>query len=166
MRSFRFGYGGVVLVVVLVLAGGAFWVHARMQRLDAQSKAFVDSAMQAIAPQLDEDQVAKRATSNVDVHLEPDEQQTLVDLRKGLGPFGTYLGAKGGVTWLASLGIVGPTSAAYVAKANYQNGIATFNLTVEDHDGRWLIDSYHLDVSLLGTPGSSVLQSGTYSGIN
>lgn len=63
--------------------------------LDAESKAFVDSAVPAIAATWDKEQLLDRATPELRANVKPEDLRALLDAVSQLGPLIEYQGATG-----------------------------------------------------------------------
>lgn len=147
------------LFVVIAAGIGIAMLVSRAHVLDAESKAFVDNAVPAIAASLSGDQLLDRATPGLRARIQSEDLTTLADLSSHLGRFAQYLGATGEVSRVSLAGFGGSMSASYSAKASFISGIATFRLTLVDLDGRWMISDYHIDAIMLDPPGADILQS-------
>lgn len=147
--------GGLVLLIILVTAGGAISYETAV--LDAGSKAFVDHAVPAIASNWSPEQLLARVSPAERANLEPRDLRALEDLPSMVGRFEKYLGATGGLNGRYLAWFVGTTSASYSARMVFVNGIVTFKVTVARLDGRWMIDEYHIDVSFFTQPGHGLL---------
>jgi len=77
--------GAVTLVIVLAVGIGLAVVIHKGRLLDAESEAFVDSAVPAIAANWSEEQLLERATSELRESVKPHELRALFDTFSRLG---------------------------------------------------------------------------------
>lgn len=117
MRKLLYILGAVTLVITVVLGIGVGVLAYRGNALDAESKAFVDSAVPAITATWSEQQLLDRATPELRANVKPKELKALFDSLSQLGPLIEYESATGEATmsYIACSG--GTVSASYVAKA-------------------------------------------------
>jgi hypothetical protein len=157
MRRFLNLLGALTLIVIVVGGIGVGVLVYTGRALDAESKAFVDSAVPAIITGGSE-QLLERATPELREVAKPDELKALFNGLAQLGPLVKYEGATGQalMSYIASTG--GAISAFYVAKARFQNGSANFQIRLMRHDGHWMIHNFHIEFppgTHLGTPSNS-----------
>jgi hypothetical protein len=150
MRRFLSILGALTLVGLVAAAIGVGVAIYKGRALDAESKAFVDGAVPAIAATWSKQQLLDRATPELRASAKPEALNALFDGLSRLGPLVEYEGAKGGTTMSYMAGSGSTVSASYVAKARFQNGIATFRIVLMKRDGRWMIHNFHAD----SAPGS------------
>ena len=113
--------------------------------LDAESKAFVDSAIPAIAATWSKQELLDRATPELRDIAKPEQLNAVFDRLSQLGPLVKYEGATGQATMSYMLGSGSTVAASYVAKAQFQNGGATFRVVLRKREGRWMIYNFHVD---------------------
>ena len=137
---------GAISLIVLVLAGVALGVVAyKGHALDVESKAFVDDAVPAIVTSWSKEQLLDRATTELRANAKPDQLAIFFDRLSRLGALVHYDGATGAAT-MSYFTFSGSTvSATYVANAEFQNGQASFKITLLKRDGQWLIHNFHVD---------------------
>jgi len=145
MRRFLHILGALTLTIIVAGGIGLGVLAYKGHALDAESKAFVDSAMPAITATWSERQLLDRATPELRASVKPEELEALFDRLSQLGPLVEYEGAKGEATMSYMVGSGGVVSASYVAKARFQNGAAIFRIALMKRDGRWLIHNFHVD---------------------
>jgi hypothetical protein len=152
MRRFIYILGVLTLTIVVAAAIGLGVLFYRGHALDAESKAFVDSAVSAIATNWSEEQLLDRATPELRETIRPDELSALFAVLSRLGRLVRYEGATGGATmsYMASSGST--VSAFYVAKARFENGTAIFRILLVRRAGRWMINGFHVDSAPGGKP--------------
>jgi len=157
MRRSLLILGALVLLIVVAAGTSAGVLVHRTRVLQAQSKAFVDIAVPAIAASWNKEQLLDRATPALLGQISSADLAALPVLSSQLGALAEYQGATGKVNWLSLTGFGGPISASYVAKASFTNGVATFQFTLVKLAGRWMIDHFHIDSVVLGSPGPGLL---------
>jgi len=145
MRRFLYILGALTLIIMVAAAIGLGIFFYEGRALDAESKAFVDGAVPAIAASWSKEQLLDRATRELRESVKPDELNALFDALSRLGPLVEYEGATGeaAVSYIAGSGST--ASASYVAKARFQNGSAAFRIVLTRRDGYWMIHNFHVD---------------------
>jgi hypothetical protein len=145
MRKLLLALGVLMLTLIVVLGAGFAIVAYKGSALDAESKAFVDEAVPAIASHWDSRALVDRSTAELRRNAPPEKIAQLFATLSRLGPMVHYDGCKGDATMSYFTGTGGTVSAAYVASARFQNGTATFRILLLKRDGRWLIHNFHVD---------------------
>jgi hypothetical protein len=133
----------LIIIVAAVIGLGVFFYKGH--ELDAESKLFIDSAIPAITATWSQEQLLDRSTMELRQSIKPDELNALFDRLSQLGPLVEYQGATGQATMSYLAGSGSAVSAAYDAKARFQNGSATFRILLLKRDGRWMIHNFHVD---------------------
>ena len=146
MRKFFYGLGIVFAILIVVALIGGVLVGLKGAALDRESKAFVDSSVPAISMAWDEQQLIQRASPALLSSLKPGDLSATFDKLSQLGSFVKYDGANGQAN-IANWNGVTTISAAYVAKAKFQKGDATFRIVLTKQDGKWMINGFHVDLS-------------------
>jgi hypothetical protein len=137
---------GALTLVILVAAGiGAAVLVYEGKALDGESKAFVDSAVPAIAARWDQQQLLDRATPDLKRSISQDRLTSMFKGLSQLGPLVNYEGATGEANMLYFTGTGASVSASYVAKADFQNGNAVFQIALVKREGHWMINGFHVD---------------------
>jgi hypothetical protein len=149
MPKLLYALGAVTLAVIIAASVGLGALFYKGHELDAESKAFVDSAIPAITRAWSKEQLLERSTTELRRSIKPDELDALFDRLSQFGPLVEYEGATGQATMSYLSGLGSTVSASYDAKARLQNGSATFRILLMKRDGRWLIHNFHVD-PLLG----------------
>ena len=98
MRRFIYILGVFTLTIVVAAAIGLGVLFYRGHALDTESKAFVDSAVSAIATNWSEEQLLERATPELRETMSPGELGALFAAFSRLGRLVRYEGATGGAT--------------------------------------------------------------------
>jgi hypothetical protein len=150
MRKFLYILGALTLIGLVAGIIGLGVVVYEGRALDAESKAFIDSAVPAISATWSKQQLLDRATPELRASVKPEALNALFDGLSRLGPLMEYEGAKGDATMSYMAGSGSTVSASYVAKARFQNGAAIFRIALRKRDGRWMIHNFHVD----SAPGS------------
>jgi hypothetical protein len=145
MRRFLYILGALTLIIIVAAGIGLGVFFYKGHALDAESKAFVDSAVPAITATWSKQQLLDRATPELRASVKPEELKALFDRLSQLGPLIEYEGATGEATMSYIAGSGSTLSASYVAKARFQNGTATFRIVLMKRDDRWLIQNFHVD---------------------
>jgi hypothetical protein len=87
--------GSVTLVVIVAAAIGAGVMVYKGRTLDAESKAFVDSAVPAITQTWSKEQLLEQATPELRDSIRPEALSALFEHLSQLGRLVAYEGAKG-----------------------------------------------------------------------
>jgi hypothetical protein len=145
VRKFLHILGVLALIAILPsgVALGVFFYKGRA--LDAESKAFIDDAIPAIATAWSKQQFLDRAAPELRARVKPEELNAIFDRFSQLCPLVEYQGASGRATMSYMSGIGSTVSAAYIAKARCQNGSATFRIGLLKRDGRWMIRDFYIN---------------------
>jgi len=146
----------VFLLLLLALASGtgAVMLVAHLRTSNVESKTFADGAVSGLAADWSDQQLQERLSPAEQKRLKSVDLAELAKLRARMGRFERDLGTTGAVSYPWIHFFVGSLRATYAAKAIFVNGIATFHLGLIKLDGRWMIDSYHIDAQFLGRPTS------------
>jgi hypothetical protein len=150
VRKFLSILGALTLIVILASGIGFGVFLYKGNALDAESKAFVDSAVPAIAATWSKQQFLDRAAPELRERVKPEELNALFDHFAQLGPLVRYEGATGEAMMSYMAGAGGTVSASYVAKVRCQNGGVTFRIGLLKRDGRWMVRDFRVD----SVPGS------------
>jgi len=156
MRKLLVIFGALILVVVVAAGIGIGVIVYKGNSLDAESKAFVDSAVPAIAASWNREQLLDRATPELRANVKPGDLRALFDAVSQLGPLVEYQGATGEANMSYVAGSGSSVSASYVANARCKDGAATIHIALVKRDGRWMINGFHVDTSLSGAPGRGI----------
>ena len=139
---------GVVLVVAAIGINTGIFAYRR-DGLNVSCKGFVDRTVSTMAANWNGQILLEQRDARIPRRLRRDDLAALSDGFSQLGRFWDYHGATGGVDMSYVPFFGGPLTASYVAKAGYAGGLATFHLQLVQHNGRWLIADFHVDVDLL-----------------
>ena len=90
------GYVFLVVLVLLAAGYGGLWVAG--ERLDKESKTFMDRAVPAIAANWDVEELRKRASEEFDADADYDDVAEYFDSLLRLGSFAAYHGSTGEAT--------------------------------------------------------------------
>jgi hypothetical protein len=139
---------GIAILLALALGGiGVSTFAHKGNALDAESRAYVDQAVAAIAKNWDKNELIERATPELLGVVKPEQLTQLFVTFSRLGKMVEYEGATGEATMLLVLNSGTAISASYIARASFDNGSATFRIGLRKLDGRWLINSFYLDLA-------------------
>jgi hypothetical protein len=135
----------LTLIVIIVASIGLGVALIKGKTLDAESKAFVDSAIPAISATWSKQELLDRATPELRDIAKPEQLNAVFDRLSQLGPLVKYEGATGQATMSYMLGSGSTVAASYVAKAQFQNGGAVFRVVLRKREDRWMIYNFHVD---------------------
>jgi hypothetical protein len=144
MRKLFYVLGAMTFTIVLVAGVGLGVVIYKGRGYDADSKAFVDSAIPAIAANWSKQQFLDRAAPELRARVKADELAALFDRFAQFGPLVSYEGATGQASMSYVAGAGGTVSASYTAKAHFKNGIATFRIGLLTRNGHWVIRDFYV----------------------
>jgi len=142
----------LVLVLLMASGAGAMMLVSHVRTLKVESKTFADSAVSGMAVDWTNQQLQQRLSPAAQARLKPADVNALAELRAKMGHFESDAGATGGLEDPLAHLFIGSPRATYEAKAIFVNGVAIFHLGMVKPDGRWLIDTYHIDVQYYGVP--------------
>ncbi len=131
------GYIFLALIVVMIVVVGLLAFMGN--RLDKESKAFVDAAVPAIVSDWDVDEVRKRASPEFQDMIDYDDLQEYFDSLKELGELSEYKGSTGDSNITISLQYGFEITADYVANADFETGSAGFEISLIKHGDQWQI---------------------------
>ncbi len=137
---------GVVFLAILVVAAGFVGYAAYTgSKFDASSKAYVDDNIPKIVSTWSKDELLKRASPELRKVASDDDIDRLFTKLNELGSLQKYEGAKGdsNISFTSQNGKV--VTAAYTAKATFQNGSAEIQIRLIQHDGAWSILNFHVN---------------------
>jgi hypothetical protein len=143
----KFVYGMAILMALAVGAIGVSAVVHKGNALDAESRDYVDRMMPAIATSWNKNELIERATPDLLAVLKPDRLAELINNCSRLGKMIEYHGATGEAMMWYVVNSGPMVSASYVAKAKFDNGLAIFRLGLRKLDGRWLINSFYVEMA-------------------
>jgi hypothetical protein len=147
MRRLFYTLGAVSLVIVLGIGGLIGFAAIRGSGADAESKAYVDQAVVDISKNWDQEQLLRRASPGFMKAVSPQQISVLFDQLSKFGPLIHYNGANGQAISFFMLGSGYSVRAHYDAMATCQNGNARLRIDLSKNDGRWMIDSFYVDLS-------------------
>src|ERR1700719_4382606 len=122
LRRLIYILGGLTLFAIVVAAIGFGIIAYSCHMLDAESKAYVDSALPAIATHWSKDELLDRATPELRATVKPGELTALFDALSQFGRVVESEGATGEAMMSYLAGSGGAISASYVAKAKFRSG--------------------------------------------
>jgi hypothetical protein len=145
VRRFLYVLGALTLIVI-VGGGVGFGILAYKGRtFDRESRAFVDNLVPALAAKWSKQQFLELAAPELRTIAKPDQLDALFNRLSQLGPLVKYEGATGQSSVFYTFGFGSRISAFYVAKAQFQNGSASFRIGLLKREGRWMIQSFYVD---------------------
>lgn len=145
MRKILYGLGLVSLLLVTVLVGGIAFIAYNGNKLDTESKRFVDAAIPAISANWSMKALVERASPEFIQSVSADQLKAGFDQFSNLGRLIQYEGSQGqsNMSYIAGKG--SSISASYAAKARFENGEAAFRITLVKRGEVWLIQSLNIN---------------------
>ncbi len=130
------GYAFIVFIALMV--AGAATVVVLGKKLDKESRAFVDTAVQAIAADWDIAELQKRASPEFDDAVDYDSLEEDFSTLQQLGKFTEYKGSSGDSNITVSMSGYAIT-ADYTAIADFESGSAEMKISLIKRGGKWQI---------------------------
>jgi hypothetical protein len=152
VRKFLQVIGAISLIFYCLVGIGVGIIFYKTHGFDKESKAYIDSAIPAIAANWNQGQLLSRVTPDFRKVTSADQLAGILDTLSTLGSLVQYEGAKGGSTFSYTITNGEQISALYVAKAKFQNGSATFRVFLVRLNGQWMIEGFHADPVLASGP--------------
>ena len=156
MRRLLYWLGAATLAIIVMAGTGLGVFVYRGITLDASSRAYVDSAVPAIAADWDRQQLLERITPELRAEITPATLRVVFDMGSRLGPMVAYQGARGAANMSYVTGSGGSVSAAYVAKVKCRDGNATIRIALLERDGRWMISGFYVDSTPFNAAGPRI----------
>jgi hypothetical protein len=128
----------------VVLFAGSFTVAVIGNKLDKESKAFVDIAIPSIVSDWDVMELRKRASPKFNKTADYDDMQQLFDVLRGSGGLQEYGGSMGDSRILVSLEDRIVITAVYDASAEFESGSANIQISLIKHGVQWQILSFKI----------------------
>jgi hypothetical protein len=148
MRRFLQIFGIIALIAVAALAGGIGTLIYSGQKLDFESKEFVDSAVPAISRDWDKQELLKRISPDFMRATDADQLDRYFSVFSTLGHLIKYEGSTGDSNMNFTTNAGSRITASYTARVRFENGEAAIRLELVKAEGRWLINS--LNVTPIG----------------
>lgn len=152
MRRLLYILGALTFILVLLGGIGLAVLFYNGNKLDTESKAFVDRVLPAIVISLSSDRLFEYATDELRANASPADLRALFDNLSRLGPLVEYQGATGQSNLSYAVGSGRTISAAYVAQARFENGSSTFRVVLLKRDDRWLFHSFFAEPAFQNRP--------------
>ena len=146
MRRFFFWFGVLAAIAIVAIVIGGALVAKKGLDLDADAKAYVDSAVVAICSKWDQQELIDRASAELMAAVKPGEIPALFEKLSAAGPLSKYEGANGQASVMIYNGN-SKITAKYIAKALFAQGEGTINISLIQSDGKWRILGFHVDIA-------------------
>ena len=141
--------GAIFLALIIVFIGAWEYAAAVGNKLNRESRAYVDEAVPAIAAGWSVDEVRRRATPEFLRSTNPADLARIMASFAKLGRLVVYQGATGGANYYISfVGGGGTITALYIARAEFENGSAAIDCTLRKADGVWRIQGFRVNSKL------------------
>jgi hypothetical protein len=137
--------GGIFLAAVVLIGGVALYGVSVGPKLDADSKAYVDSTIPVLVNEWNPEELKSRASDQLLPFLKEPDVTNLYGMFRRLGRMTNYKGAEGDshTTLNIPKGVV--TTAAYIAAADFENGPGTIKISLMKSNGAWRILEFRVD---------------------
>ena len=141
---------GVAFLFVLVAGGAGLYVLAREgSALDAESKAYVQDAVEKITTNWDADELWQRSTAGLREHGTKQDVSNFFDAaRNTLGPIQEFHGAEGQSTVMVTPSGKSIT-ARYDAKVHFEKGDADIIVSAVKAASGWQIEGFRINSTAL-----------------
>lgn len=149
MRKFFCGFGIVMACLVVAAGLGIFMLVRDGAALDAESKAYVEKSVVAIADDWDADALWRRGTPDFRRLTDERDLRNFFDAaRATLGRLVEYRGATGQATIsITNAGRL--TTANYTARVRFEKGDAEIRIGAIKSGSQWRIEGFHINSSIL-----------------
>jgi len=137
------GYIFLALIVVLIAGFGALTVIGN--RLDKESRAFVDLAIPAIVSTWDVSEIEKRASPEFNEEVDYDDLEQDFGVLQQLGKLLEYKGSAGDSNITLSLQYGYEITADYTASADFEAGSTNMRMSLIRHGGQWQILDFKIN---------------------
>ena len=132
----------ILLVIFVVMGGGALWIYKFSSEVQGELNA-------AIEPMIREMSAARWSREVIDKYASPELEKWLVDNKMdngmpGLSVLGNIREYKGVQSFDAS-----SNAAELVAEVKFDSGDAYISLQISKRGGKWLMNSFNIDSSVL-----------------
>jgi hypothetical protein len=146
MKKYQKILGAVAIVGGMALAAVFFWMLYRgFMVSNTEGRAYVDSAVPAIARTWDRQQLLDRAAPELKAKATPELLDQVFGTLANLGPMSTYDGATFQETTNVATTGGEVVTATYRATVHCQKGDAVITIRVLKRDGQWSILNFHVD---------------------
>ncbi len=137
--------GYIFLVLLVVLIVGFVSLTLIGNRLDKESKAFVDAAIPAIVSTWDVSEIEKRASPEFNDEVDYDELEQDLGVLQQLGKLVEYKGSDGDSNITLSLQYGYEITADYTASADFEAGSTNMRMSLIKHGGQWQILDFKIN---------------------
>jgi hypothetical protein len=139
-RSNRSGEGGlaVVIILVLILGAGAWWLFSTKSTAEKEGRQFVDEAVQHLAVQHDLGFLESRLSPNAKMELTPPLQKNLMATLTQMGVPAQPIAVDGKIQFESQFF---QPHGLFTAKLNYPGRPGTLEVEVSHPVGRWQLDA-------------------------
>lgn len=137
--------GYIFLVLVVALIAGFVSLTIIGNRLDRESKAFVDEAIPAIVSTWDVSEIEKRASPEFNDEVDYDELEQDLGVLQQLGKLVEYKGSAGDANITLSLQYGYEITADYTASADFEAGSTNMRMSLIRHGGQWQILDFKIN---------------------
>jgi hypothetical protein len=131
--------GYIFLALIVVLLAGFASLTVIGKRLDKESKAFVDAAIPAIVSTWDVSEIEKRASPEFNDEVDYDGLAQDFSVLQQLGNLVMYKGSTGDAHITLSLQYGYEITADYTARADFETGATSMQMSLIKHGGQWQI---------------------------
>lgn len=137
------GYAFLALIVGVVAGFIALAIIGN--RLDRESKAYVDAAIPAIVSTWDVNEIEKRASPEFNDDMDYDGLEQDFDTLRQLGKLVEYKGSSGESNITLSFQYGYEITADYTASADFEAGSTDIRISLIKHGGQWQILDFRVN---------------------
>ena len=145
MKKILVFFGAAFLVLIAIAIVSIIFVAVKGSRLDKQSKQYADTAIVVIVSDWNKQELVKRASPELMPATKDDDLNKLFVLFRRLGGLKEYTGSQGGANISLTTQHGKVVSANYVAKAEFDAGMAQIKVTLIKHGDEWQILRFNVD---------------------
>lgn len=150
MKKFLSIFGGIFLLLILVVAGFIGYALYQGRGLDASSKAYVEANIPPIISTWSKDELLKRSSPELKkvISEKPEQLDQLFKMLSKLGAMHSFGDIKGDskVSYTTQDGKV--TTASYIATAKFENGEGRISVHLILLSGQWQLLLFNVNSPL------------------
>ena len=139
MKKFLLVLGCITLFLIILAGGYICYAAIRGHQLDVSSKAYVDANVPIFISSWSEDELLKRASTDLRESLAGQQGSQFLSKVKQLGKCQSYDGCEGQAYINYSLQYGKVITAFYTARANFQNDKAKIKIELVWQNSQWQI---------------------------
>ncbi|BCS96210.1 hypothetical protein DSLASN_18420 [Desulfoluna limicola] len=145
MKKLLMILGGIFVVLIVIGVVGFSVLAVKGTALDKESKDYVDEVTPIILAHLNKETLFQYAGDELINSASPEEYDKIFNWFSKLGKFEEYKGSIGEANIFVSPNTGKQISGKYVAKAEFESGPATINITAIKKGDKWQLFGFHIN---------------------